>query len=544
MTNLTIAQSASLQTITKIAENAGLSEEEFESQGRYKAKLTWEGVERLRNNPKQGKLILCTAVSPTPAGEGKTTVTVGLSQALNKIGKSAVPAIREPALGPVFGIKGGACGGGYSQVLPMEDINLFFTGDFPAIQAAHNLLSAMLDSHIHFGNELGIDVRRTTWPRTMDMNDRALRQIVVGLGGLSNGYSREDGFVITAASEIMAIMALAESRHDLRKRLGNILVGLTSKGAPIRCRDLGVDGAMAVLLKDALRPNLVQTIEGGPAFVHCGPFANIAHGCSSIIATQCALGMSDYVVTEAGFASDLGAEKFLNIVAPRLGRGPDAIVLVATIRALKHHGGGELCLGMDNLARHLAHLQIYGPPVIVAINRFTDDTQEEQNFVKCSVAEYGAIAVVADPWNGGGVGCVGLAEAIVAATEKPAQFAPLANGKHTFEERLHIAVEKVYGGIGFELDEKAERKLVWAKKHGLDHLPICIAKTQYSLSDSPEMINAPTGFKIHVRDIRPSLGAGFLVAICGEMMLMPGLAKEPAALKIDIDDQGCVTGLF
>lgn len=543
MTNLDIAQSATLREITDVAKDAGLGLADYEPLGHYKAKLMQDTVARLSAN-KKGKLILVTAVSPTPSGEGKTTVTIGLAQALNRIGKQAIPAIREPALGPIFGVKGGACGGGYSQVLPMEDINLFFTGDFPAITAAHNLLSALLDAHLQNGNELEIDTRGDLWPRTMDMNDRSLRQIVVGLGGRNNGFTREDSFVITPASEIMAVLCLATSLPDLKERLGSLVVAHNKKKGPVYARDLHAAGAMGALMAAAIRPNLVQTMEGGPALVHGGPFGNIAHGCSSIIGTKCALGLADYVVTEAGFGSDLGGEKFLNIVCPRLGYGPDAIVLVATIRALQHQGGGDLEVGFANLRQHLRHLQSYGPPVVVAINRRAEDCPDEHEELIRLCKEIGVKAISSNPWGEGGKGCEQLAHEIADLAEKPSTFSPAYTPESSAVEKLEALVKKVYGGVAVDLSDKARTNLAWLERHGFGNLPVCVAKTQYSLSDNPELLNAPEGFTLHVREIRLSAGAGFMVAICGEIMLMPGLGKSPTAFVIDIDDRGKITGLF
>ncbi|MDR3690315.1 MAG: formate--tetrahydrofolate ligase [Fimbriimonas sp.] len=542
MTNLDIAQSAVLREITEIANEAGLAYKDYEPLGHYKAKLTQDAVARLSADRK-GKLVLVTAISPTPAGEGKSTTTIGLAQGLHKLGKMAVPAIREPALGPIFGIKGGACGGGYSQVLPMEDINLFFTGDFPAITAAHNLLSAIIDAHLQFGNELDIDTRGEMWPRTMDMNDRALRQIVTGLYS-GNGQVREDGFVITPASEIMAILCLSTSLADLKVRLGSIVIGRNMLREPVFARDLKAHGAMAALLVSAIRPNLVQTMEGGPAFVHGGPFGNIAHGCSSILGTQCALGLSEYTITEAGFGADLGAEKFLNIVCPRLGYGPDAIVLVATIRALQHHGKGDLAVGMGNLRQHIRHLQSYGPPVVVAINRRAEDAQEDHDRLIQLCADMGMKAVSCDPWGGGGAGCTDLAESVVELCATPSEFHSLYRTEDSAEDKLLTIVRRVYGGADVKLSEKARKSLDWLRKNGFGNLPVCVAKTQYSLSDDPMLINAPEHFTLNVREIRLSAGAGFLVAVCGEIMLMPGLGKNPTAFVIDVDDKGKISGLF
>jgi formate--tetrahydrofolate ligase len=543
-TNLDIARSASLREIGDVAREAGLGPADYEALGYHKAKLSTDGVERLSAASATGKLILVTAVSPTPAGEGKTTVTVGLSQGLCKLGRTAIPATREPALGPIFGMKGGACGGGYSQVLPMEDINLFFTGDFPAVTAAHNLLSAAYDAHLQHGNELGFDTRVQMWPRTMDMNDRALRNIVIGMGGRNGGVVREDSFVITPASEIMAILCLSTSVADLKERLGSIVVGVDRKRRPIHARDLRVAGAMTALMLTAIRPNLVQTMEGGAALVHGGPFGNIAHGCSSIIGTKTALGMAEFAITEAGFGSDLGAEKFLNLVCPRLGRGPDAIVLVATIRSAMHHGGGDLALGAANLMRHIRHLRNYGPPVLVAINRRAEDCPEEHAELAALVAEAGFEAVSCDPWNAGGAGCTKLAERVAELASKPSPFNPLYDEESTLVEKLQAIVTNVYGGAGVELSETAKKDLQWVEANGFGHLPVCVAKTQYSLSDDAALLNAPEGFKIHVRGIKLSAGAGFLVAVCGEIMLMPGLGKHPSAFDIDVDESGRITGLF
>ena len=543
MTNLEIAQQAILRNITEVAVDARLSLEQFEPLGYYKAKLTYPATHSL-SEAKRGKLVLVTAISPTPSGEGKTTVTIGLAQGLRKIGKNAIPATREPALGPIFGVKGGACGGGYSQVLPMEDINLFFTGDFPAIAAAHNLLSALLDAHIQNGNELEIDTRSVTWPRTLDMNDRALREIVVGLGK-GNGVAREDGFVITPASEVMAILCLATSVADLREKLGSIVVGKNKNKKPVRARDLKANGAMAALLGSAIRPNLVQTIEGGPAVVHGGPFGNIAHGCSSIIATTSTLGLAEYTVTEAGFGSDLGAEKFLNIVCPRLGQGPDAIVLVATIRALEHHGSGDLEVGFGNLRRHIQHLKNYGPPVVVAINRRAEDSLLDHDRVIELCSQLGVTAITSNPWSGGGEGCEELATEVDRLCElEGSSFQPLYAPEMPIEEKLQAIVTKAYGGVGFELSDSAGKALHWLNRNGFGNLPVCVAKTQYSLSDNPKATNAPEGFTIQVRDLRLSAGAGFIVALCGDIMLMPGLGKSPTAFLIDIDDEGKISGLF
>lgn len=543
MTNLDIAQKAVLRKITDVAIESGLKPHEYEALGHYKAKLTHEAVASFSDRP-QGKLILVTAVSPTPTGVGKTTVTVGLAQGLQSIGKKAIPAIREPALGPIFGVKGGACGGGYSQVLPMEDINLFFTGDFPAITSAHNLLSAVLDAHLQHGNELQIDTRESLWPRTIDMNDRSLREIVIGLGGSSNGVVREDGFVITPASEIMAILCLATSLSDLKLRLGSIVVGRNTKKEPVTAAQLKASGAMAALLATAIRPNLVQTMRGDAAIVHGGPFGNIAHGCSSILGTKCSLGMAEYTITEAGFGADLGAEKFLNILCPKLGRGPDAIVLVATIAALKHQGGGDLNLGFANLHRHIKHLQCYGPKVVVAINQRAEDDLNDHQILIENCQSFGVQAVTCNPWGGGSKGCEDLATEIVKVSENTPPFIPLYELKSTLKDKLSALVQRAYGGKDFELSDKAQKNLAWLEKNGFGELPICVAKTQYSLSDDPTLQNAPEGFTLHVRELRLSAGAGFIVAVCGDVMLMPGLGKTPTAFSIDVDDQGKISGLF
>ena len=543
MTNLDVAQGAVLRPITEVAQSAGLNESDYEALGKFKGKLTLSGITRLTAN-RPGKLVLVTAITPTLSGEGKTTVTIGLTQGLKKLGKTSISATREPALGPIFGNKGGACGGGYSQVLPMEDINLFFNGDFPAIAAAHNLLSAMLDAHLHHGNALEIDPQETWWPRTVDMNDRALREIVTGLGGRTNGPLQDAGFVITPASEIMAILCLSRSLAELKERLGNIVVGIGLDKKPRTARDLRANGAMAVLLRDALRPNIVQTVEGGLALVHGGPFANIAHGCSSVIATECALGLADYTVTEAGFASDLGAEKFCDIVCSILGRGPDAIVLVATIKALQNHGDCDMTTGFANLVRHLHHLQSYGPPVIVAINRFASDLDEDHELVHKLCAQAGVPSSSCDPFSGGGEACRDLARVVLQHTQPESTFQPLYELHDSLELKLEQIVQKAYGGAGVLLSPGAAKNLRWLVKNGFGQLPVCVAKTQYSLSDDATRTNAPEGFKITVRELRLSAGAGFIVAVCGDIMLMPGLGKTPAALEIDIDEEGRIIGLF
>ena len=542
-TSLEIAQAARLRPIEQIAHEAGLSSDHFEPLGRAKAKLTWSGVDHVRSQS-PGKLILVTAMTPTPFGEGKTTTSVGLSQGLQKIGRRAIPALRAPALGPVMGAKGGACGGGYSQVLPMEDINLFFTGDFPAISAAHNLLSALLDAHIHHGNDLAIDVRQETWPRAVDMPDRALREIMVALGGTANGYPRQDGFVITPASEIMAIFGLSRTLAELKEALGRIVVGTTRARKPITARDLKADGAMTALLRDALRPNLVQTLEGGAAMVHGGPFANIAHGTCSLLAIEGALGLAEFAVTEAGFASDIGAEKFMNLVIPRLGHHPAAIVLVVTLRAIRHHGEGSLEAGITNVRKHLDHLRQYGPPVVVAVNQFGDDGAEDLAFVRNWCADQGVACAFSTGFADGGEGCRELAEAVATAADAGSAFSPIHTDGMPMEERVEAVVQKVYGGTGVTWSEAATKKLAWIRKQGYGDMPICIAKTQYNFSDQADAGLDPKDFRIHVREVRPSLGAGFVVMVAGDIMLMPGLSKTPGAHQIDVDSEGKIVGMF
>lgn len=542
MTNLEIAQKAKVLPIDQIATWANLGADDFEPLGRTKAKLTTSGVARLTGGPKRGKVILVSAINPTPAGEGKTTVSIGLAQGLNRIGKKAIPALREPALGPVFGVKGGACGGGYSQVLPMEEINLFFNGDFPAITAAHGLLSAMLDSSLHNGNPLNIDLTKIWWPRAMDMIDRGLREIVVGLGQ-GNGPVRSDGFVITPASEVMASLCLARSLGDLKERLASIIVALGPEGKPITAGDLGASGAMAALLRDAIRPNLVQTIEGGAALIHGGPFGNVAHGCSSVLGTKCGIALADYLVTEGGFGSDLGGEKFLNIVCPQLGEQPSAIVLVATVRALRYNGKGKLEDGLCNLGQHIRHLTSYGPPVVVAVNQFIDDTPQDLETVCAFAKANGVEAVVANPWNCGGSGCEDLAEKVAEVAERPSTFTTIYDLADRLPTKLEKLVQKVYGGRGVILSKSAEKRLAWAEAHGYGELPVCVAKTQMSLSDDASLLGAPKDFDLHVRDLKISAGARFMVAICGDIMLMPGMGKTPAALRIDVDDAGVIHGL-
>ncbi len=556
-TDIEIAQKAKLKRITEVAtQRLGIPEEHVEPYGHYKAKLTNEFVSSLSDRP-DGKLILVTAISPTPAGEGKTTTTVGLGDALNSIGKDALICLREPSLGPVFGMKGGAAGGGFAQIVPMEDINLHFTGDFNAIQLANNLLAAMLDNHVHHGNALGIDVRRITWKRVLDMNDRALRSIVVSLGGPGNGYPREDGFDIVVASEIMAILCLAESMEDLKERLGRIVVAYTRDKKPVHASDLEAHGAMAVLLKDAVKPNLVQTLENNPAIIHGGPFANIAHGCNSVIATRTSLKLADYVITEAGFGADLGAEKFIDIKCRKSGLRPDAVVIVATIRALKFHGGAALPdlnqenlealdKGFENLERHVNNIRnVFGLPCVVSINHFTHDTEGEVSLLRQKCEALGVSVVVAKHWAEGGKGAQDLARKVVEIIENESSNLTFAYEDHlSLEEKIESVAKKIYGAEGIKLDSKAKTRLKELADEGHGALPVCIAKTQYSFSSDPTLKGAPTGHTLTVREVRLSAGAGFVVAICGDIMTMPGLPKTPAANRISLDDDGKVVGLF
>ena len=554
LTDIEIAQAASLKPIAEIAQGLGIQEEELEPYGRYKAKLNEKLFTRLKGE-KDGKLILVTAINPTPAGEGKTTTTAGLGEAMAKIGKKAVIALREPSLGPVFGVKGGAAGGGYAQVLPMEDINLHFTGDMHAITSANNLLCAMLDNHMHQGNALGIDQRRILIKRCMDMNDRALREIVIGLGGKINGVPREDGFIITVASEVMAILCLAKDREDLKKRLGNILVAYTYSGQPVYARDLGADGAMAALLKDAINPNLVQTLEGTPAIMHGGPFANIAHGCNSVRATRLALKLGDYCITEAGFGSDLGAEKFLDIKCRMAGLTPSCIVIVAPARALKYNGGvakadtgkpnrEALEKGIVNLGAHIDNMRKYGVPVVVAINKFLTDDEEELAFIESYCRSRGADFALSEVFGKGGEGGMDLARKVVDACEKESNFHPLYSLEGTIEEKIGTIAKEIYGADGVVFEKKAKKALSDIRALGGDSMPVCIAKTQYSLSDNANLLGRPSGFTITIRDLRLSNGAGFVVAYAGDIMTMPGLPKAPAAQKIDCDADGVISGLF
>ena len=554
LTDIEIAQQAKLLPIKDVASQIGVSEDELEFYGKYKAKLSDALSERLKDRP-DGKLILVTAINPTPAGEGKTTTTAGLGQAMAKIGKKAVIALREPSLGLVFGIKGGAAGGGYAQVLPMEDINLHFTGDMHAITSANNLCCAMLDNHIQQGNTLGIDQRRILIKRCLDMNDRALRNIIIGLGGKVNGVPREDHFIITVASEVMAILCLASDTEDLKRRLGNILVAYTYGGEPVYARDLQADGAMTALLKDAIKPNLVQTLEGTPAVMHGGPFANIAHGCNSVRATKLALKLGDYCITEAGFGSDLGAEKFLDIKCRYAGLKPNAIVLVATCRALKYNGGvpktevGEenleaLKKGIANLGVHIANMRKYSVPVVVAINRFGADTDAELQFIEDYCKANGADFVLSEVFGKGGDGGTELAKKVVEACEKPSDFAPIYSLDLTVKEKIEKIAENIYGASGVNYTAAAEKAIAEVTALGGDKLPVCIAKTQYSLSDDPTLLGAPKDFNITVKNVSLSNGAGFVVVYTGDIMTMPGLPKAPAAHNIDVNAEGNITGLF
>ena len=553
--DIDIAQKAKMQRISKVAqERLGISEDHLEPYGHYKAKVSLEYLESLKDR-KSGKLILVTAISPTPAGEGKTTTTVGLGDALNHIGKKAVICLREPSLGPVFGVKGGAAGGGYAQVVPMEDINLHFTGDFGAIQLANNLLAAMIDNHIHHGNELGIDVRRVTWKRVLDMNDRALRDITVGLGGTPNGYPRQDGFDIVVASEVMAIFCLATSLDDLKQRLGNIVIGYTRDQKPVTARDLNAHGAMTVLLKDALKPNLVQTLENSPAFIHGGPFANIAHGCNSVIATQGALKLADYVVTEAGFGADLGAEKFLNIKCRKSGLRPSAAVIVATVRALKYHGGQDLktiteenvealAKGIVNLERHVDNVsKNYGIPCVVSINKFTSDTAAEVDLLKVRMSKLGVPVVLATHWGDGGKGAAEVARVVVDLCEKPSRVTFVYEDSDTLWDKINKVAKKVYHAGEVTADSKVRAQIAQLQADGYGHYPICVAKTQYSFSTDASLRGAPENHSVNVREVRLAAGAEFIVMVCGDIMTMPGLPKVPSAVKIDWID-GKVVGLF
>ena len=554
-TDIEIAQEAKMLHIREVAEKLGIAEDELELYGKYKAKLSDELIERVKDEP-DGKLILVTAINPTPAGEGKTTISVGLGEAFGQLGKKAVIALREPSLGPVFGVKGGAAGGGYAQVVPMEDINLHFTGDFHAIASANNLLAALLDNHIQQGNELGIDPRQVVWKRCLDMNDRVLRNIVVGLGRKMDGMVREDHFVITVASEIMAVLCLADDMHDLKRRLGKIIVAYTYDGKPVTADDIKATGAMAALLKDALKPNLIQTLEHTPAIVHGGPFANIAHGCNSVRATKTALKLADYVITEAGFGADLGAEKFFDIKSRMAGLHPDAVVLVATVRALKYNGGvakadlGEenleaLKKGIVNLEKHIENLQKYGVPVVVTLNSFVTDTKAETDYIEQFCRERDCEFALAKVWENGGKGGVELAEKVLKTLEtKESHFKPLYADDLSLEEKIETIAKEIYGADGVTYASAAAKELKRIADMGMSDFPVCMAKTQYSLSDDQTKLGRPSGFTINVREVYVSAGAGFVVAITGAIMTMPGLPKNPAAYGIDVDDNGVITGLF
>ena len=554
LTDIEIAQAATPQPISAIAQKAGVPEQYLEQYGTTKAKVDYNLLRDEQHTP--GKLVLVTAINPTPAGEGKTTTTVGLADALQKRGKNPVVALREPSLGPVFGIKGGAAGGGYAQVIPMEDINLHFTGDFHAIGAANNLMAAMLDNHIQQGNALGIDVKQITWKRAVDMNDRQLRHIVDGLGGKAQGVPREDGFEITVASEIMAVLCLSTSITDLKEKLGRMIVAYTYDGKPITAHDLKAEGAMAALLKDALKPNLVQTLEGTPAFIHGGPFANIAHGCNSIIATRMALKLGDYTVTEAGFAADLGAEKFIDIKCRKAGLKPSAVVIVATVRALKYHGGvpkpelnqenlEALEKGLPNLLQHVDNVKnVYGLPCVVAINAFPTDTKAELDLVERKCNELGVNVALSEVWAKGGEGGKALAEEVIRLCEQPSHFQFVYDTQASIQEKLDTIVKKVYHGERVVLTANAKKQAQQLTDLGFGDLPICMAKTQYSFSDDQTLLGAPSGFEVTVRNLKVSAGAGFIVALTGDIMTMPGLPKVPSAEKIDVDENGKITGLF
>lgn len=553
--DIEIAQSAKMEPIINIAKKIGLGEDDIELYGKYKCKISLDAIKKLENN-KDGKLVLVTAINPTPAGEGKSTVTVGLGQALNKIGKNTVIALREPSLGPVFGIKGGAAGGGYAQVVPMEDINLHFTGDMHAITSANNLLCAAIDNHIHQGNLLRIDSRRIVFKRVMDMNDRALRNIVVGMGGKINGFLREDGFMITVASEIMAILCMASDLEDLKERMGNILIAYNLDGEPVYAKELEVQGAMALLIKDAIKPNLVQTLENTPAIIHGGPFANIAHGCNSIIATKTALKMSDITITEAGFGADLGAEKFLDIKCRYGNLNPDCVVLVATIRALKHHGGVKkdelnisnvdaLNKGMKNLEKQIENIKAYGVPVVVAINKFITDSDEEVKAIEDFCKNVGVEVSLTEVWEKGGEGGIDLANKVIKTMEtEPSNFKMIYDSEESIKDKILKIVQTIYGGKGVNYTPQALKQIAEIEKFNLDKLPICMAKTQYSLSDNPSLLGRPENFDITVKEVRVSNGAGFIVVLTGDVMTMPGLPKVPAANRMDIKDNGEIVGLF
>lgn len=554
-TDVQIAQEAIMEPIGKIAQHLEIPEDELELYGKYKAKISLNYWNTTLQQKENCKLILVTAINPTPAGEGKTTTSIGLGDALHKLGKKTAIALREPSLGPCFGMKGGAAGGGYAQVVPMEDINLHFTGDFHAITSAHNLLAAVIDNHIQQGNALDLDVRRITWKRVVDLNDRALRNIICGLGGKAHGVPRETGFDITVASEMMAILCLTSDLEDMKKRLGNIIIGYTRSGRPVRAEELNVTGALTLLFKDAIKPNLVQTLEGTPALIHGGPFANIAHGCNSVMATKYALKMADYTVTEAGFGADLGAEKFLDIKCRFTGFKPDAVVIVATIRALKMHGGlaktelateniEALKKGMTNLAKHIENIQKFGLPIVVAINAFPTDTENELQELKALCESMGASVSISEAWAKGGEGAIDLAQKVIEATEKPSNFQYMYDVNDSIKDKINAIATKIYGADGVNYTPAVEKTIAEFEAEGLDKMPICMAKTQYSLSDDQFKLGAPTGFKITVRELRISAGAGFIVALTGNILTMPGLPKKPAAENMDIDINGKITGLF
>lgn len=553
-TDIQIANEVKMESIEKVLEKFDISSDDLELYGKYKAKASNSLYKNIKDR-ENGKLVLVTAINPTPAGEGKTTTTIGLSQALNKIGTKSVVALREPSLGPCMGVKGGAAGGGYSQVVPMDEINLHFTGDIHAITTANNLLSAMLDNHIHQGNSLNIDTRNITWKRTLDMNDRALRNITVGLGGKINGVPREDGFMITVASEIMAILCLANDLNDLKDRLGKIIVGYNLKGEPVTAKDLKANGAMAVLLKDAIKPNFVQTLENTPAIIHGGPFANIAHGCNSVQATNLALKLSDVAITEAGFGADLGAEKFFDIKCRMSGIKPDAVVLVATIRSLKFNGGvlkedfqkpnlEAVKKGIVNLEKHIENVKKYGLPIVVALNAFVSDTKEEIDFVKEKCESLGVGFALSEVWAKGGEGGIELANKVLEALKQPANFKVLYDEKLSIEEKINIISKEIYGADSVKFLPKAKEEIAQIEKIGLDKMPICIAKTPASFSDNPSLLGRPSGFDVTIKEVRVSAGAGFIVALAGDVMVMPGLPKMPAAENIDIDENGNIVGLF
>ncbi len=552
--DIEIAQEAKMEDIREVAKRVGLGEDDIELYGKYKAKVDYNVLKRTKS--KNGKLILTTAINPTPAGEGKTTTTIGVADAIRRLGYNTIMALREPSLGPVFGIKGGAAGGGYAQVVPMEDINLHFTGDLHALTAANNLLAAMIDNHIHQGNECNIDTRRIVWRRTVDINDRQLRNIVCGLGGKVNGTPREDGFDITVASEVMAIFCLADNITDLKERLGNIVVAYNMDGQPVTARDLKANGAMATLLKDALKPNLVQSLEGTPAFIHGGPFANIAHGCNSVIATKMAKHFCDYVVTEAGFGADLGAEKFLDIKCRLANLKPDAVIIVATVKALKYNGGVDkkdlgkenldaLKKGLPNLIKHVDNIKnVFGLPCVVAINKFVNDTDDEINLIKEECKKLGVNVVLSEVWEKGGEGGEELAKEVIKLCEEENDFKFSYDLNLPIKDKIETIAKRIYGADGVDYTKKAEKEIANFEKLGFGHMPICIAKTQYSLSDDPAKLGRPEGFRITIKDLTVSAGAGFIVALAGDVMKMPGLGKEPAAFKIDVDENGKISGLF